>query len=109
MKPHRSLFSQHPLTQLAVALAAGICAAHYFSWRLGIALVFGGVCSALAVTFVMTRRVRAAGLMLLSAIFGAGVALALLERRSDESSELRKFVEHAVNKSVTLTGVLDGP
>ena len=43
--------------------------------------------------------------MLLLAMFCAGVALALLERRADESSELKRFVD----KSVTLTGVLDGP
>ena len=29
MNPHRSLFSQHPLAQLAVAFSAGICAANY--------------------------------------------------------------------------------
>ena len=43
--------------------------------------------------------------MLLTVMFCAGVALALLERRVDESSELKKFVD----KPVTLTGVLDGP
>ena len=88
MNPHRSLFSQHPLTQLAVAFSAGVCAANYLSLRLGVALVVGAMCSALAVTLVMTRRVRVAALMLLSAMFFAGVALALLERRRDESGEL---------------------
>lgn len=103
MNPHRSLFSQHPLTQLAVAFAAGICAAPYLS--LAIVLVGGLVCSALAAGLVLKRRVQAAGLMLLAAMFCAGVVLALLERRVDESSELKKFVD----KSVMLTGVLDGP
>ena len=104
MNPHRSLFSQHPLTQLAVALAVGVCAAHYFSWRLGVVVVVGVVCSALTVVLLL-KRVRAAGLMLLSAIFFTGVTLALLERRVDESGELKKYVD----KPVTLTGVLDGP
>ena len=103
MNPHRSLFSQHPLTQLAVAFAAGICAANYLS--LGLVLVVGVVCSALAAGLVLKRRVRLAGLMLLSAMFCAGVVLARLERRVDESSELKRFVD----QSVTVTGVLDGP
>jgi competence protein ComEC len=108
MNPHRSLFSQHPLTQLAVAFAAGVCAAHYFSWRLGIVLIFGVVCSVVAVTLLVRKRVQAAGLVLLCAMFFAGVTLASLERRADESSELKKFVDEST-KSVTLTGVLDGP
>ena len=108
MTPHRSLFSQHPLTQLAVAFAPGVCAAHYFSWRLGIALVAGAVCSVLATILLLKTRVRAAGLMLLPAMFFAGVTLAVLERRHDESSALKKFVDEST-KSVTLTGVLDGP
>lgn len=105
MNPHRSLFSQHPLTQLAVAFSAGVCAAHYLSLRLGIALVVGAMCSALAVGLVLKRRVQAAALMLLSAMFCVGVALAVLEKRRDESGEIKRFVD----KSVTLTGVLDGP
>src|SRR5829696_4736631 len=105
MNPHRSLFSQHPLTQLAVAFAVGICAAYYFSWRLSIALVPGAACSMFAAILVRKKKARAAGLMLLSAMFFAGVALALLERRGDESSELKKFVD----KPIALTGVLDGP
>jgi competence protein ComEC len=103
MNPHRSLFSQHPLTQIAVAFAAGVCAAQFCSF--GIAVVVGAVCSALATGLVLKRRVQAAALMLLLAMFCAGVGLAELERRRDESGELKTFVD----KSVTLTGVLDGP
>ena len=106
MNPHQSLFSQHPLTQLAVAFAVGVCAAPYFSWRVGV--VMGAVCSVLAVGLVLKKKVRAAGLMLLAAMFCAGVTLALLERRVDESSELKKFIDEST-KTVTLTGVLDGP
>lgn len=109
MNPHRSLFSQHPFTQLPVAFAVGVCAAYYFSWRLGFAVVLGAVCSAVAVGLVLRKRVQAAGLMLLLAMFCTGVALALLERSADESRELKRFVEQSPNKSVTLTGVLDGP
>ncbi|HEX7331173.1 MAG TPA: DNA internalization-related competence protein ComEC/Rec2 [Pyrinomonadaceae bacterium] len=109
MNPHRSLFSQHPFTQLAVAFAAGICAAYYLSWRLDLAMVLGVVCSVVAVGLVLRKRVQAAGLMLLVAMLCAGVALALLERRADESRALKKIVEQSPNKVVTLTGVLDGP
>ena len=105
MNPHRSLFSQHPFTQLAVAFAAGVCAAYYSSWRFGIAVGLGAVCSVVAMGLVLKKRVRPAGLLLLLAMFCAGVALALLERRSDASSELTTFVD----QPVTLTGVLDGP
>ena len=42
-------------------------------------------------------------------MFFVGVVLALLERRRDESGELKRFVNQAGNRSVTLTGVLDGP
>src|SRR5215216_4025350 len=108
MNPHRSLFSQHPLTQLAVAFAIGICAAHYVPWRFGIVLMLGAVCSAFAVLLLVKKRVPAAALMLLPAMFFAGVTLAVLERRHDEASELKTFVGEST-KSVTLTGVLDGP
>src|ERR1044072_8532984 len=105
MNPHRSLFSQHPLTQLAVAFAVWICAAHHCSWRLSIAFVMGVVCSVLAGLLVVKKRVRVAGSILLAAMFFAGVTLAVLERRIDESGAVKKYVD----KPVTLTGVLDGP
>lgn len=67
--------------------------------------MLGVVCSMFAAILVLKEKLRAAGLILLCAMFCAGVALALLERRVDESSELKKFLD----KPVTLTGVLDGP
>lgn len=65
----------------------------------------GAVCSALAVVLLLRQRGQTAGLMLLSAMFFAGVSLAVLEQRRDELRELERFVD----RSVTLTGVLDGP
>lgn len=103
MRPHRSLFSQHPLAQLAVAFAAGICAANYFSVRPGVSL--GVLCSVLALILLWKRRLQAAGIILLAAVFFTGAVLAELERRSNGLSEIRNLVE----QPCTLTGWLDGP
>ena len=103
MHPHRSLFSQHPLAQLAVAFAVGICTANYFSVRLGVSL--GVVCSVLALVLVLKKRLQVAGIILLASFFFTGAVLAELERRSSGSSGLRTLVE----QPCTLTGWLDGP
>lgn len=103
MRPHRSLFSQHPLAQLAVAFAAGICAADYFSVRLGVLL--GVVCSVLALVLLLKKLLQVAGIILLSAVFCTGVVLAGIERRSNSTSGIRNLVE----QPGTLTGWLDGP
>ncbi len=103
MYPHRSLFSQHPLAQLAVAFAVGICTADSFSVRLGISL--GVVCSVLALIFLLKKRLQVAGIVLLATFFFTGVVLAELERRSNGSSGIRNLVE----QPCTLTGWLDGP
>ncbi len=103
MYPHRSLFSQHPLAQLAVAFAVGICTANYFSVRLSVSL--GVVCSVLALILLLKRRLQLAGIILLAAFFFTGAVLARLERRSNGSSAIRNLVE----QPITLTGWLDGP
>src|SRR5262245_49162000 len=104
MSPHRSLFSQHPLAQLAVAFAAGVCAAHYFPLRLSGAL--GAVCFALV---VVLRNRRAAGIVLLLAMFFAGTTLAELERRAGETSDLKRVLTQTTDDYFTLSGVLDRP
>ena len=101
MNPHRSLFSQHPLAQFAVAFAIGIIAANYLLVSFGV--LMGVVCSVLAVVFLLQRRLRVAGCLLLLAFFFSGVVLARLEQRTD--SGIRKLVE----QPITLTGWLDGP
>src|SRR6185295_6467580 len=105
MSPHRNVFSQHPLAQLAVAFAAGVWATHYFSLRMGFTLIGGLVCSALVVFFVLKKKLRVAGWALLFAIFFVGAVLALLERRAD----VERIVAQSTDDSLTLTGVLDGP
>ena len=82
MNPHRSRFSLHPLLQLALAFATGICAASYLQIRVMIALVFGAVCSIVSVVFVIKKRIAMAGLRLLIAFFFVGQALAVLEKQS---------------------------
>jgi competence protein ComEC len=109
MNPHRSLFSQHPLAQFAVAFAAGICVANNLSIRLTFLFIVGVVCSAGGLIFLVCKRIRVVGLMLLAAMFFAGQILVQLERRADDSSGVRRFLEQSEGKAFTLTGWLDGP
>ena len=103
MIPHRSVFSQHPLAQLAVAFAAGVLAAREFSLRIG--LIAGVACLALVVFLVLRKKLCAAGLTLLLAIFFAGSVLAVLERRSASASDIKR----SDDDDITITGVLDAP
>jgi competence protein ComEC len=103
MNPHRSLFSKHPLAQLAVAFSSGICAANYLPTKLAFSLFACALCSVLALIAVLKRRVWLAGLALLLAFLFAGQTIALLEKRSESQSSLID------NKLLVLTAVLDGP
>lgn len=103
MNPHRTLFSQHPLFQLAVAFALGISAASYLPAKFGFSLATCAVCSVVSMVLTLRQRVRSAGLALLMALFFAGETLALLEARTMPQTS---FIE---GESLTLTGVLDGP
>lgn len=106
MHPHRNLFAHHPLIQLAVAFAAGICAAPYVSIRFSFVLVIATI---LVLIFLIKQRLQLAGLMLWSAMFFAGGVLADLERRADASRVLKTVVEQSEGEPFTLTGWLDGP
>src|SRR6185295_18333781 len=103
MHPHRSLFSQHPLAQLAVAFATGICVANCFPIKLSVSI--GVVCSVLTVVLLLKKRLQVAAVMLLVAVFFTGAVLVELERRSVSGSEIRNQLE----QPITLTGWLDGP
>ena len=109
MNPHRSHFSQYPLVQLAVALSVGICAAEYLPTRLAFSLVAGVVCSIGSLVLVVKKKTLVAGLGLLVAMFCVGQVLAVLERRSEESSDVKRLVDDQAGKTCVLTGVLDGP
>ncbi|HJU93197.1 MAG TPA: DNA internalization-related competence protein ComEC/Rec2 [Pyrinomonadaceae bacterium] len=109
MNPHRSLFSQNPLAQLAVAFSVGICAVNYVPTRLTFSLIVGMVCSICSLVFLVKKKTVIAGAGLLVAMFFVGQVLAVLEKRSEQTSEVRRLVEDDARKTWVLTGVLDGP
>ncbi|HET9710823.1 MAG TPA: DUF4131 domain-containing protein, partial [Pyrinomonadaceae bacterium] len=109
MRPHRSLFSQHPFAQLAVAFAGGISAAEYLSIGLVISFVPAAVCSLLVLIFVIKKKTWIAGALLLGALFFAGALLAVLERRAEQARELVRLLDTHEGTPLKLTGVLDGP
>ena len=106
MNPHSHVFSHYPLAQLAIAFSAGICASGYVSPRLTFLLL---VSAAFIVVLLLSKSVRAAGALLLCAMFFAGAALAQLEERADDSRPIKRIIEQSPDEPVTLTGVLDGP
>src|SRR5690349_17454618 len=107
MRPHSNRFSHYPLVHLAVSFSAGICTSRYGSLKLS--TIAGLLCTALTLLLLIKQRLKLAALTLLSAMFFTGAVLASLERRADESHELRNLVEQSDGASLTLTGWLDGP
>ena len=95
MNPHRVLFSQYPLVQLAVPFCLGICACAYVPAP----VVSGAICSIAAVAALVKDRLRFAGWALLAATFFAGAVLAVQQRPP-------LLLEPG---SMVLNGVLDGP
>jgi len=104
MNPHHASLSRHPLAEIAIAFAAGICAANYFSSRLIVLWIAGAVCAAVAIVALVKQRLSLAGVALLLAVGVAGMTLAVQERKY-ENSELRQFV----GRSLIVTGVLSAP
>lgn len=105
MNPHRASLSRHPLAEIAIAFAAGVCAANYFTTRLFVLWIAGGVCAAAVVIAVVKGRLLFSGVSLLMAFSVAGAVLAVQERTDDSGNELGQFV----GKQVIVTGVLNGP
>ena len=105
MNPHRASLSRHPLAQIAIAFAAGVCAANYLSIRLIVLWIAGAVCSALVIVALAKRRLTFAGVVLLLAVGVAGAVLAVQERKLDSGNELAQFA----GRQVVVTGVLVGP
>jgi competence protein ComEC len=106
MNPHRSLFSRHPLFQLALAFSAGICAANYLPTRQVFALIACAVCTVLSILCVFKTRTLLAGALLLVAFFFAGQTLAVIETQTERRSIVSNLTDDG---PLTLTGVLDGP
>ncbi|HEX6717243.1 MAG TPA: DNA internalization-related competence protein ComEC/Rec2 [Pyrinomonadaceae bacterium] len=109
MRPHRNLFSQYPLLQLAIAFSAGICAANLLSISLKFSFLAGVACSVVTLILVARKHVPLAGLTFLLATFFTGVILAGLERHTNESHVVRRLVEQSEGEAFTLEGWLDGP
>jgi competence protein ComEC len=109
MNPHRHLFAHHPLIQLAIAVSAGIYAAHYVSIRFSFVLAAGVASTTLLLIFVIKQRLQWAGLVLLCATFFAGAVLAELERRADDLRVLTTMVEQSEGEPFTIEGWLDNP
>lgn len=105
MNPHRASLSRHPLALIAIAFAAGVCAANYFSIRLVLLWIAGGVCAALVIVALVKGKLAVAAVALLVAVCLAGMTLAVQERNRNADSELRQFV----GRQVVVTGVLVGP
>ncbi len=107
MHPHRNLFSQYPLAQLAVAFAAGIGASSY--GRVGPLLAFSACafCSLFALFCVRRKSLAISGVALLLAFVSAGQTLAVLEKHPAPANTLQNLIQ--TRRSVMLTGVLDGP
>lgn len=104
MNPHRASLSRHPLAEIAVAFAAGVCAANYFPTRLLVLSGAGALCAAVAVIALVCRRLSIAGVALLVGIGVAGAALAHQEK-DRSTSEFREFD----GRQAVVTGVLVGP
>ena len=101
MNPHKNLFTQYPLVQIAIAFGAGVCAVAYGPPMPIVYLASaGGVFSIAAVAGVLKHRTTAAACALLVAIFFAGAVLGV------EQPQLR---ERPAGQTLVLTGVLDGP
>jgi competence protein ComEC len=105
MNPHRASHSRHPLAEIAVAFAAGVCSANYVPTRLFVLVIAGAVCGAVVMIAILKRSFAIAGVGLLVGIGVAGAALANQERAERDHNELREFA----GRTVVLTGVLNGP
>src|SRR3954466_11391824 len=95
MNPHKNLFSQYPLVQLAVPFCLGICAVPYVPAP----VVCGAICSAAVLAALIKDRLKLAGWTLLAAMFFVGAVMAMQERPP-------LLLEPG---TMVLTGVLDGP
>jgi len=107
MRPHSNLFPHYPLVHLAVSFSTGICTAHYCSLKFSV--VAGLLCTALTLLLFIKQRQQFATITLLLAMFFTGAVLADLERRAEESSALKNFIDQSDGAPLTLTGRLDGP
>ncbi|HEY5446095.1 MAG TPA: ComEC/Rec2 family competence protein, partial [Pyrinomonadaceae bacterium] len=110
--PHSRLFSLYPLTQLASAYLAGVVVSHSITIKLLLPINACAVCSVGALALFARRKLKAAGLTILSAMFFAGLLLAIIEQRTTPTDSVKRFLDEGMidpQKQVLLTGVLDSP
>ena len=110
--PHSRLFSLYPLTQLASACLAGVVVSQSITIKLTLPITACAVCSVGALALFARRKLKAAGLTILSAIFFAGLLLAIIEQRITPTDSVKRFLDEGMidpQRQVLLTGVLDSP
>ncbi len=109
--PHERLFSHYPLLQLALAFSAGVFISNKLSTPLGPFIVVCAVSSFIALIALARHRPGISGIALLTAMFFAGAALAIVERSAVRPESLKRFLDEDGNgkSNWTITGVLAGP
>src|SRR5687768_15950816 len=101
MNPHRDLFSQYPLVQIAIPFCVGVCAVEYGPPVRAVYLVVAGViCSTVVAVALWKNWLTVAGCALLAAMFLVGALVATQERKP------RVILG---SQTLVLTGVLDAP
>ncbi len=101
MNPHKNLFSQYPLVQIAIPFCVGICAVEYGPPVRSVYLVVAGViCSIAVVVALLKNWLTLAGCALLAAMFVVGAVLAVQQTEPQPIPG---------GQTVVLTGVLDAP
>src|SRR5688500_20147847 len=86
MNPHRNLFSQYPLVQIAIPLWVGICAAEYGPVRFVYLVIAGVICSITVLVGLWKNWLTLAVCALLTAMFFVGAVLAGQQRRPEPIS-----------------------
>jgi len=99
MNPHRSLFSQHPLVQIAIPFCVGICVVEYGPPVRPVYLAIAGVfCSIVVLVALWKNWLAQAGCALLVSMFFVGAVLAARQQQPQPISD---------GQTLVLTGVLD--
>lgn len=110
--PHRVLFSQYPLTQIAAAFASGIILANYFAPSLAISIFIGAILSVTSLIVLVKGSQCLSGIFLLLAMICAGASVALVDKGSIDHRALKSLLangEIGEGEQVLLTGTLAGP
>ena len=110
--PHSRLFSLYPLAQLASACLAGVVVSHSITIKLTLPITAFAVCSVVALALFARQKLKASGCTILSAMFFAGLSLAIIEQGTTPTDSLKRLLDGGVldqQRQVLLMGVLDSP